>query len=312
MARRINRQAPQDDLFAALAPLLKVQPVLEDVCYFGGAWRAEHDASGTGQAQFHIVLSGNCRIERPAEAPLNLRAGDVLLLPHGDRHAVASRKAGARQALTVAVHNAIRTKSTADAAPDTALLCGRLIFEAGEDNVLTSALPDSIVIRTLARKDMEQFRSLLEIIKDELDSQAPGVLVIASHLATAFFTTMLRHHLQQTPQSGSALSLLRDRGTARVMLTLLRAPARDWTLDELAQLAVTSRATFVRTFKKASGFTPMTYLTHLRLDLARQRLAGTNDTVADIAEAVGYLSEAALSRAFFRRFGIRPGALRAR
>jgi AraC family transcriptional activator of mtrCDE len=55
----------------------------------------------------------------------------------------------------------------------------------------------------------------------------------------------------------------------------------------------------------------MTYLAGLRLDLARQRLAGTDDPISEVAASVGYQSEGALSKAFLRKFGVRPGAVRA-
>jgi AraC family transcriptional activator of mtrCDE len=45
--------------------------------------------------------------------------------------------------------------------------------------------------------------------------------------------------------------------------------------------------------------------------LARRRLATTADPIGKIAVDVGYQSEAALSRSFHRRFGIRPGKVRA-
>jgi AraC family transcriptional activator of mtrCDE len=48
----------------------------------------------------------------------------------------------------------------------------------------------------------------------------------------------------------------------------------------------------------------------LRLGIARHRIMDTAEPLAQIAADAGYQSEAALSRAFLRRFDIRPGALR--
>ena len=66
----------------------------------------------------------------------------------------------------------------------------------------------------------------------------------------------------------------------------------------------------MRAFRKASEMAPLAFLTELRLGLARQRLMAGNEPIARIADDVGYQSEAALSRAFQRRFGVRPGKLR--
>ena len=46
------------------------------------------------------------------------------------------------------------------------------------------------------------------------------------------------------------------------------------------------------------------------MDLAAQRLRDTDDTVASIADAVGYRSEYSFSRAFIRHRGLAPGRYR--
>jgi AraC-like DNA-binding protein len=52
-------------------------------------------------------------------------------------------------------------------------------------------------------------------------------------------------------------------------------------------------------------------LTGWRIQLACERLKSSHDPLARIAEAVGYESEAAFSRAFKREIGVSPGAWRA-
>jgi AraC family transcriptional regulator, activator of mtrCDE len=89
------------------------------------------------------------------------------------------------------------------------------------------------------------------------------------------------------------------------MLTEL---GRDWTLDELAERANTSRATLVRHFQTAVKMAPLAFLSELRFTFARHRLLAEAMPLNRIAESVGYQSEAAFSRAYHRRFGIAPGA----
>ena len=81
------------DALSGLAPLLRVRPELEDLCRFGGDWRSAHDEVRRGRAYFHIVTQGQCVLERSHRALLTLKAGDVLLLPHGDQHAVRTPSA---------------------------------------------------------------------------------------------------------------------------------------------------------------------------------------------------------------------------
>ena len=91
---------------------------------------------------------------------------------------------------------------------------------------------------------------------------------------------------------------------------MLLDPAHDWRLDELASIGAVSRATLVRAFRRVSGLPPQGFLTEVRLGLASHRIAQTADGLERIAADVGYQSEGALSRAFLRRFGMRPSALR--
>jgi AraC-like DNA-binding protein len=64
------------------------------------------------------------------------------------------------------------------------------------------------------------------------------------------------------------------------------AAARGWTLDELADLANTSRATLVGLFQKSVQASPLAFLADRRLALARQRMR------------TRYRSESAFSRAY--------------
>lgn len=299
---------PTSDAMELLAPLLRVRPVIEDYCRFGGSWESPH-APQAESAQFHIVTRGACRLQRPGRGELNLEAGDILLLPHGDNHVVRSRATGSTRAISADFRNGVLARST-EGAFDTELLCGRLFFEAAEANPLIAALPDIMLIRTADAPLVERFRHLLTDIRDEIEAGRAGSGLIASDLARALFVMMIRDHFSDDSGQHDVLPLLGDRVTQRAVLAMLADPARAWTLDDLADIAVASRATFVRSFRRVAGTAPMKFLADLRLTIARQRLAGSSDAIAQIAVEVGYQSESALSKAMLQRFGQRPGAFR--
>jgi transcriptional regulator GlxA family with amidase domain len=64
-------------------------------------------------------------------------------------------------------------------------------------------------------------------------------------------------------------------------------------------------------FQRVAQRAPLEFLTELRLELASRKLRTTSLALADVAAEVGYQSESSFSRAFRRRFGRPPGALRA-
>jgi AraC-like DNA-binding protein len=87
---------------------------------------------------------------------------------------------------------------------------------------------------------------------------------------------------------------------------------RQWTVDQLAQLAGLSAVQFFRSFRKATGMSPMQYLHRQRMNHAQRRLVEGRDSVKEIAEQVGYLDQFHFSRDFKRWTGVAPKFFRAR
>jgi AraC family transcriptional regulator, activator of mtrCDE len=300
------------DPLCAIAPLLRVRPELQAVCQFASQWDVPHDAKPAGWAQFHIVTTGNCLLERSGGHPLRLEAGDVLLLPHGDAHVVRSsaRMCGSKSPIRIEHGNAIETKTNTEGKAATELICGRLHFEAAADSLVIATLPDVIVLRLGKEPLLDRMRMLVRAIHDELKGGRLGALAVATDLASALFVQMLRVHCERASDAGT-LRLLSSLPSARAVSAMLRAPGHDWTLDALAAEAHVSRASLVRIFRKTAGVAPLAFLTDLRLGLARQRLASTEASIARVAAEVGYQSESAFARAFHRRFKTTPGRIRA-
>lgn len=103
-----------------------------------------------------------------------------------------------------------------------------------------------------------------------------------------------------------------DLRVARALKAMRDAPDEPWTVQRLARLAGASRAAFARLFQAATGQSPKRWLREHRLELAAARLAGTRETLAEIAKRVGYVSEFSFSRAFKRRHGVAPAHYRSR
>jgi AraC family transcriptional activator of mtrCDE len=301
-----------DDPLSGLAPLLRVRPHLDDVCRFGGSWAAPHSPEPTRQAYFHIVTRGQAVLRRPEGDPLQIAAGDILLLPRGDAHTLHSAGPLPQARLPVAVQHRhdLRFKTTVGAEPDVELICGRLHFEAAPQNLIVTALPDLVVLSVGAQPLATRFEPLLVGIREELSDGRAGAVAVAENLASALFMMMLRAHFETAAPAEGLLRLLGQPVTARAVLAMVRDPVRDWTLDELAALSAASRASLVRAFRKAAGIAPLEFLTDLRLGLARHRLRAGTVPLEVLAAEVGYQSAAALSRAFLRKYGIRPGHVR--
>lgn len=76
-------------------------------------------------------------------------------------------------------------------------------------------------------------------------------------------------------------------------------------VDQLAELAGMSTASFHRHFKAATAMSPLQYQKNLRLQEARRMLA-TKQDAARVGYAVGYESASQFSREYARQFGLPP------
>jgi AraC family transcriptional regulator, activator of mtrCDE len=305
------------DALSGLAPLLRVRPELQQLCRFGAQWVADHAAESDRWAPFHFVTQGACAVElSELGRTIPLSAGDAVVLPHGAAHVLRgpTTPAGLRGSFGIRSRSAgsIILKTNTDGDPETQLICGRLRFQLAHDNLVLAALPDAIVVSAADDgSSAPRMRMLMSAIQEELDGAQAGAEAIATDLASALFVMVVRTHLYREERRSGLLALLSHRQLGRAVAAMVDDPARNWTLDELAACANASRASLVRMFRGTAQQSPVAFLAELRLELARRKLSATALPVAAIAGEVGYKSESAFSRAFHRRFGVRPGETRA-
>lgn len=82
------------------------------------------------------------------------------------------------------------------------------------------------------------------------------------------------------------------------------------TVKDLAQEVGLSRSHFSRAFQAVFGETPQQFIISRRLSCAREMLAEGRQSVAEIAAATGFSSQAHLSTAFKKRLGLTPARYR--
>lgn len=78
------------------------------------------------------------------------------------------------------------------------------------------------------------------------------------------------------------------------------------TLESLAHMAGLSVSHYSRLFKKFIGYSPIDYLTHVRMDRAKEMLALSDFRLKAVAGSVGYTDEFYFSRMFKKIEGVSP------
>src|SRR5262249_38352256 len=91
---------------------------------------------------------------------------------------------------------------------------------------------------------------------------------------------------------------------------LHKDPAHPWTISDLARGVGLARTRLSERFRRFLGESPMAYLGQWRLKLAADILQSSDDSIAQVASAVGYASEASFNRAFKREYACPPAQFR--
>jgi len=264
---------------------------------------------------YHVVTKGRLLLVlEGGDGALEVNGGEIVLLPRNHGHTLAS-------ALGL---QAVRADDLIQSAPEgglarivhggggeaTHLVCGFLGCEAVH-NPLLAALPPvlKLDIRQAASRDWVE-ASVRFAARALAEGQCPSSGIV-SRLSELLFVEAVRAYVATLPEEQTGwLKGVRDPYVGRALALLHSRPNEPWTAETIAKQVGLSRSAFNDRFAALIGMAPIRYLTHWRLQLARDKLRDGRATIAQIAHAVGYESEVAFNRAFKRQYGEPPARWR--
>jgi AraC family transcriptional activator of mtrCDE len=302
-----------------LSHLLAMMPVsgrLDLRCLYGAPWRIDQAGADAGAMAYHALLAGSAMVEDPEGGPPHrLRGGDILLIPSGVPHSlhdgsgVAPMPARNRPGLNLIFSENALPGERLD------MLCGHFITSVPHNRLLRAYLPPLLIVRgSLAGDGLSaagaQVSSLLGLMRAETDNESLGGRALLNALSAALFALTLRLASEAATAPAGLLALVAHPRLAPALTAMFEAPARPWTLPELARLCHMSRATLARHFRDSLGRSAADLLLDIRMTLAGNELKNPLRSVGAVAEAVGYQSEAAFQRVFKQHMGITPAQWR--
>ena len=160
---------------------------------------------------------------------------------------------------------------------------------------------------------MERLQATLRLLAVETRELRPGGEAVITRLADVLVIQAIRSWIETDPVAQTGwLGALQDPRIGRAMSLVHRDPARPWTVATLADELAMSRSAFSARFTELVDEPAMQYVTRWRMHLALDSLRRKDATVAELADRLGYRSEAAFARAFKRLNGVAPEAVRRR
>lgn len=266
---------------------------------------------------YHLIVSGQARVRLEGAADLEVSAGEIVIIPHGDAHTVFNGRpttfVNSADAIGKFWSGDVATGHFGGGGSITKIVCGFFGCERHAAKLFLAGLPPLIKVSLRGDAAGDWIETSILHLCREAATKRPGGIVLLSRMAEALFIESLRRHMEQLPPEQSGwLAGARDPVVGAALALMHRQPSHRWTLAELAAGAGASRSVLVERFQRFLGEPPLTYLARWRMQLASRRLQATRDTVLQVAAEVGYESEAAFNRAFKREFQVPPAQYRRR
>jgi len=279
---------------------------------FGAPWALEIPPL-QNCLMLHVVTSGRCLLELEGAPSQLLQPGNLALVPHGQGHVLTSA-AGTPAAKLFEipreqVSERYETLQLGGDGERTTMICGLFKFDDPAAQQLIALLPKIITVDTWASPQSDWMQSTLRMISAEAREMSPGGETVITRLADILVIHAIRFWITHNPSAQTGwLGALQDGQIGRVISRVHRNPGQPWTLESLASEASMSRSAFAARFTELVGEPAMRYVARWRMNTALTRLAEQDLTVAEVANSLGYESEAAFNRAFKRHMGMSPGA----
>jgi AraC-like DNA-binding protein len=282
---------------------------------------------------FHILVDGECEVACQGLPVTTMESGDVVVFPRGDWHTMRSSGATTTTPLmsifVPGQHDEPPLLSYGGGGLSSRFVCGYLNYDQ-RFSPLVEALPTILAVRarddysTIEVVDAAGRRNMavppgsgtwlgttLKFTISEARAARPGNAAMLGRLTELMFVEIIREYMHRLPASqGGWLAGLNDASVGKALRLLHTNPVRDWTVDDLAREVAMSRSVLAHRFTELVGETPMRYLANWRMQLAKQLMREGTRNIQEVAERVGYESEAAFNRAFKRATGSPPAAWR--
>jgi AraC-like DNA-binding protein len=279
----------------------------------------EHCAAYLGPTShmipYHYAVEGRLRVRVEGEAAFELAAGEIVLFPRNDMHFMGSDldlpPVQASAVIVQPTDGGLGTIRLGDGGRRAQVICGFLACDSVEDNPVISTLPRVLHLNVEEAGAAEWIRSTFQYAAHEVAAGRPGSETVLAKLSELLFVEAIRRYVDSLPSEQTGwLAGLRDPHVARSLALFHNDIARAWTIDELGREVGLSRSSLADRFTRLIGQAPMHYLINWRMQVAAHDLRNTGASLAQVAEMIGYDSEAAFSRAFKKVFGAAPATWR--
>lgn len=262
-----------------------------------------------GVPRFHICLSGNFFVGSDGSDAIEVKAGQIALIPRGGAHWIADQENSKLTDSTIAGEACeLGTPLFQHGDLTNEIMCGLVQFDLQLPHPIFSSLPE-IVLFDWLEKDGRVWTTA-QLLQSEMDRSNRRTGPIVDRLTEILLYQLLEEYRERLGEITGFVGALGDRRVHKALQLIHNEIDTDWTLTSLGERVGMSRTTLVRQFQEVVGEPPMTYLTNWRLTKAHNLVRHTALPLEDIAAMVGFASARTLNKAFKRCFSVTPKEMR--
>ena len=264
---------------------------------------------------FHLLTEGRAYAQLEDGRREELIAGDIVVFPHGDTHLLGNgspaKPVDSFKTFDRNLNEGVKVARYGGGGELTKFVCGFLACEPRMSEVFLAGLPALLKVHVVNEPSGQWLENSIRFSAGDGNGPDAGTGLVLAKLSEVLFVETLRRYINTLPPDQTGwLAGARDPFIGQALDLLHKTPAHPWTVSELARRVGLSRTRFAERFRHFLGEPPMSYLARWRVKLAAEILQATEASVAEVADRVGYGSEAAFSRAFKRELHCPPAQFR--
>jgi AraC-like DNA-binding protein len=264
---------------------------------------------------YHFLTEGRAYARLPEGRREELTAGDIVIFPHGDAHVLGNgspvKPVDPLQTFASNLTKGLKLARFGGGGEITRFVCGFMACEPRLSEIFLAGLPKMLKVHVANDASGQWLENSIRFSVGDVNGSNAGSGLVLAKLSEVLFVETLRRYINALPPDQIGwLAGARDSVIGEALALLHKEPAHPWTVSNLARRIGLSRTRLAERFRHFLGESPIAYLAQWRLKLGAEILSSTEDSVAEVAAAVGYGSEAAFNRAFKREFDCPPAQFR--
>lgn len=141
----------------------------------------------------------------------------------------------------------------------------------------------------------------------DIGPEQPGFRYLTAQAAHLFLAHVVRSFAKDAAEEGpNWMRGLSDSKITKAIAAIHTHPGMRWSVGQLAAHSAMSRAAFAQRFSETMGTSPADYMRTWRMHLARVALSKGDTSITELADTLGYTTEAGFRDAFRKSCGMSP------